>query len=921
MKTVRRAKTARGRLPSSPLYIITVIIVALVAIHVWIDRLYGLRTHVALGYGSVYSTNMVFEMCTRYGGAIVYLFLLLLAVRPFRDIVSTPIYRLLKVVAGLLGWAIGYGVWSLDTTSWLLYLHHKPFAVSDPIFHLNESFYVYVLPIWLGVLGRIVGTIVLFMIVRGVFLLVGFAQQQMAMTKTDLATLVRRQIRVLLALGSLLFVCFVALSVLGRYQLAVTSSNGSFIFGPDFVVAMLTIPIFTWIHIAFLVLVAISLVWMCTKINTTVIVRDGFAIPSWRAFKRPIYAFGLYVASIALTAVVGGLVSTLYVHPNQNTVELPYIKNTIDATRWAFNIDKVQMKQFTPSSVLTQAGVNQDSNALQNVRVNDQGQTTAVYNQLQSFKSYFNFTPATVDRYDDKEVYVSARQMDVTKLPVQTWVNKYLVYTHGYGLAASPVNQFDADGLPIMWAKNTPQESQAPIPTITEPRIYFGMMNNDVIAPSKQAEFDYPVGAQDHASNYTGGMALPIVGNRWLLALQEGSLKFFTSGQITDKSQWLFDRDMYQRVADIAPFLRYDQDAFSFVDGQGHVQWMLDAYTQSTNIPYAQQFMGAAYIRNSVKVVMDAYTGKTTFYVIDKSDPMIQTLIQTYPSLFTTDVPADIAAHFRYPNDLFQAQSAAVTRYHITDPSAFFNQEDQWDIAQQIYQQNQTADRPPVYQMVRMPDRPKPEFVLSELFTPHTKQNLNGWMIADNEPDKYGQLTVYQFPQSSLIVGPMQAENQIDSNPTISQQLSLWNQQGSHVVRGDLLLVPLGNAMLYVEPIYLVANRDNALPQLERVVVSFDKQVYINTSLGAAMQDLLQGTVSAAPEPNTPQGGAGPGTSGQLPDGKPAGDLATQANQLLQQYESDTAKGDFETAGKDLKQLGDVLSQLKGLSGSGNKGK
>lgn len=911
MQTIRRTWSPQ------PLYALMAIVAILMAGHVWIDRLYALKTHAALGYGAVYSTNMMFELVTRYGGAVLYVCLALSALRPFRQIVPATVYTLLKIVVGILGWTVGYGVWSLDATAWLLFFHHKPFSTSDPIFHQNISFYVYVLPIWVGVLGRIIATIVLWMAVRVVYLVALFAQQHLSMSRTNLAALVRRQIKVLLAVGSLLFLCFAAVSVLNRYELALNSSNGSFIFGPDFVVANLTIPIFSWIHVAFLLLVSLAFAWMWTRVDDAVVIREGVAFISWQAFRRPIYALGLYVVSLSLTAGVGGLVGALYVHPNQNTVELPYIKNTIDATRWAFNIEKVQAKQFTPSNVLTQDEVNKDSNSLQNVRVNDQGQTTAIYNQLQSFKNYFNFSSASVDRYDDSEVYVSARQMDDSKLPVQTWANKTLVYTHGYGLAISPVNQFDTDGLPMMWAKNTPQQTQAPIPTITEPRIYFGMMNNDVIAPSKQTEFDYPVGSVDHASNYSGGMGLPISGNRWLLALQEGNLKFFTSDQITSKSEWLFDRDIYQRVQDIAPFLRYDNDAFPFIDGQGHIQWMLDAYTNTNNIPYAQQFMGASYIRNSVKVVMDAYTGKTTFYVIDATDPMIQTLMQTYPSLFTSSVPADIAAHFRYPQDLFQAQATALTRYHITDPSAFFNQEDQWDIAHQIYAQNQVAVRPPVYQMVRMPDRPRPEFVLSALFTPNKKDNLNGWLIAGNEPDNYGQLTVYQFPQSSLILGPMQAENQIDSNPTISAQLTLWNQQGSHVVRGDLLLIPVGDAMLYVEPIYLVANRDNALPQLERVIVAFNKQVYIDTSLGAAMNDLLQGTASAAPEPNAPQGAGG--TGGQTPGKGSASDLANQANQLLALYEADTAKGNFEAAGKDLKMLGDVLAQLKNLGVTSGK--
>ncbi len=903
------------------------LIIAGVGIHVWIDRLFGLRTHVALGYGAVYSTNMVFELFTRYGGAILYLLLALLAIRPFRTILPPVVFTLMRFIAGILGLAIGYGLWSLDATTWLLFLHHNPFPVTDPIFHLNEAFYVYDLPILIGLVGRLIVTVLLFLIIRGVLIAVVYAKQQLTKSMTDVSMQIRKQVRLLLGLSSFLFVCFTVLSILSRYEILLTSNKGSFIFGPDFVTARLTLPVFSWIHIACLILIAVSLAWLSVHVDSVVPIQDGFASISMRAFRRPVQAGLIYIGSLIATGVVGGLVGTLYVHPNENTVEIPYIKNTIDATRFAFGIDKVNVKPFTPSTTLTSAIVANESGSLKNVRINDQGQTTAIYDQLQSFKNYFQFTSTSVDRYNDSEVYVSARQIDDTKLPVQTWINQTLVYTHGYGLAMSPVNEFDENGLPTMWAKNTPQETQPPIPNIAAPNIYFGMMDNNVIAPSKQGEFDYPVGSEDHVSHYTGGQGLPVSGNRWLLALEEGSLKFFTSDQITPNSQWLFDRDIYNRVADIAPFLRYDQDAFPFVDGQGHIKWMLDAYTQTNNIPYAQQFMDAQYIRNSVKVVMDAYTGQTTFYVIDKSDPMIQSLMQVYPSLFTTTVPSDIAAHFRYPTDLFQAQSSALTRYHMKDPSAFYNQEDLWDLAQQIYQQNQTNTRPPAYQMIREPDKSKPGFVLSELFTPHEKQNLNGWLIADNEQGHYGELTIYQFPQDSLVFGPMQAENQIDSDPRISSQLSLWNQQGSHVVRGDLLLIPVGNAILYVEPVYLVANRENSLPQLERVIVDFNQQVFINNSLGAAMNDLLQGTNGLAIAPNTPQtngqtGGTqgAPVSQGQpTPQGAGAANLVSQANQLFQQYEADTAKGDFEAAGKDLKKLGDVLSQLKSLNPSAKK--
>ncbi|GMA50586.1 hypothetical protein GCM10025857_19430 [Alicyclobacillus contaminans] len=733
------------------------------------------------------------------------------------------------------------------------------------------------------------------------------------------AALLQRHSRGLLVCLGVLFVGFAALTWLHRFTLAYTTGNGTFLAGPDFVTARLTIPVFTWVHITLLLIAALSTWWLAFGKHALVVERDGFAVVSVSRVKPLFYAGGGYLLSMVVTGVVGALVNALYVHPNQSTVELPYIQRSIDATRWALGIDHVAVKPFNPATTLTASAVQADTPTLNNARVNDQGQTTTIYNQLQSFKNYFQFTPAEVDRYQQDEVYISAREMDVDKLPVQTWVNRTLVYTHGYGIAASPVNRFDADGLPLLWAKDTPQTTQAPIPAITRPEIYFGMMQNDVIAPSKQGEFDYPAGAADHTSHYQGGYGLPVNGNRWLLALEEKSLKFFTSDQITAQSQYLFDRDIYDRVKDIAPFLVYDSDAFPFIDSQGHIQWMLDAFTETSNIPYAQTYMNTNYVRNSVKVVVDAYTGKTTFYVVDPSDPMIQSLMRVYPKLFTTQIPDDVRAHFRYPMDLFQVQATALASYHMTDPAAFYNQEDLWDLAEQVYNQNETAPRPPVYQMLRMPDRTQLNFVLSALFTPHQKMNLNGWLIADNDPGSYGQLTLYQFPQSSLIFGPMQAENQIDSNPTVSSQLTLWNQQGSHVVRGDLLMIPLGNTVLYVEPIYIVASREGSLPQLQRVIVDYNKQVYMDDSLGAAIQDLLgSGSNGAEPLPNTPAGGAGGATpSAGTGATETVAQLSDQANQWFQKYESDTAKGDFEAAGADLKQLGQVLQQLQKASKTG----
>lgn len=934
--------------------IVIAVVVLAILVHVFLDRLFAYKLHQALGYGSTYGKMMAFELVTRYAGGVVIACLAYLQLRLFRNLVPKAILRIATVVVCFVAYWFGYSLFQLDPTLWYTAFHHQQVGRTDPILHMDLSFYIYWLPVLNAAIARLLFLYIFSLVLHVIYLGLLFALQMTITRGEALTERIARVARRTFVMGGVLFVMFAALAWIDRYDAVLAPGNGQFVSGPDFVTVHLGIDFFRIIHVVFLLLVAVSLFWLAARPRTLYAVADGFIHVRRRAFVRPAQAFAGYVASVILTGIVSAAVNGLYVHPNQNTVELPYIKNSIDATRWAMGIASVKTMPFQGSNSLTGAQLQRDQNAIQNVRINDQSQTLSVYNQLQSFKSYFQFQNVSVDRYKNQEVYVSARQMDQSQLPVPTWINKTLVYTHGYGVAISPVNQVTANGLPDLVAENTPQQTKAPVPKLKTPQIYFGTMNNDVIAPSKQPEFDYPTGSADATSHYQGGEGLPIQGNRLLLAIEQGNLKYYTSDQLTSKSEFLFDRNIYTRVEDIAPFLHYDNDAFPFVDpATGHVMWMLDAYTESNNIPYGDTFMGTRYVRNSVKVVMDAYTGATTFYVVNPSDPLIQTYMDVYPKLFTTKIPADIRAHFRYPQDLFTAQAQAFTRYHMTDPSAFYNQEDLWSLAQQIYNQNVTETRQPVYQMIRMPGTSAPAFVLSELYTPVNKQNLNGWLVADNGPDHYGELRLYEFPQSQLVFGPMQVENQIDANPTISQQLALWNQQGSRVVRGNLLLVPIGDAMIYVEPIYLVASRENSLPQLQRVIVDFNQKVYSGGTLAEALQNVVNGltvetgqglttagstatntgnsagTGSQATSSSNSTGGAGGAPTGSTGNGTsnaaggagagtasgagaPQGSLAQQAQALLQQYKSDTASGNFAKAGQDLSQLGNILNQLAG---------
>ena len=918
------ARMPSKRRPSTTWYLIGFILL-IVAGNVFINQLYAVRLHAALGYGAVFTKNLTFSLATKYVGAIVYGLLAWLSVQKFRSVMPRLPHRTLAVFVALVGWGIGFTLWTLQPSQWFLFFHHAPFHQRDPLFHLDYSFYAYDLPILQGIAARIIFTIILWLMTRIAWFAATMLRQN-TVTANLPAKEIHGQLRRLLLSMAFLFLLFAAVATLNRYAMALWPGNGQFIFGPDYVTAHISIPIASWLRILAWLVVTGSVVWMAVRVEKVFPVSDGFVVLRFRPFRFPVAAAGSWVLVLILSSIANSLVNSLYVAPNQNTAELPYIQDTINATRFALGINKVETKPFVPTTSITAASIKRDQNAVDNVRINDQNQTTQIYNQLQSFKSYFEFDPASVDRYGTSEVYISAREMNISQLPVQTWINKTLVYTHGYGVAVSPVNQFSNDGLPVLWAGNTPQQTQAPLPKVTQPRIYFGTQGNDVIAPSKQPEFDYPAGSNDATSHYKGGYGLLIRGNRWLLTLMQGTLRYYTTDQLVPASEFLFDRNIYQRVEDIAPFLRYDHDAFPFINNKGQILWMMDAYTTASNIPYAEPYMGTSYIRNSVKVVINAYTGKVTYYVVDKSDPILKSYEAIYPTLFTQNVPSDIRAHFRYPMDLFQAQATALTRYHMTNAAAFYNQDDKWALAYQIYQQNNVTTRPPVYQEIRMPDQTSPQFVLSELFTPVNKDNLNGWLVADNRPSDYGKLSLYQFPQGDLIFGPMQAENEIDTDPTLSAQLSLWNQQGSQVIRGDLLMIPVGDALLYVEPIYLVANRQNSLPQLQRVVLDFNKQVFVNTTLSGALTDLLRGeglsgTVStgsgagAAPAGGTGTGGKG--VAARQPAG--AGALAqraaliARANALFAEYEKDTAKGQFTAAGQALQQLGNILKQLTNM--------
>ncbi len=646
---------------------------------------------------------------------------------------------------------------------------------------------------------------------------------------------------------------------------------------------------------------------------------------------RPI-AIGLgalIVASLLLGAIYPAFVQQFSVKPNEFDREQPYIARNLTATRTAYDLDKIQTMatlqapgDLQPGQV-NQAVLNNYQTTLTNLRLWDPRPLAQVYTQLQQLRQYYSFPDVDVDRYHlgsgYRQVMLSVRELDQTKLPAeaQTWVNTRLQYTHGYGVVMSPANEIDATGLPTYLISNIPPQSTDPVLNVTQPGIYYGQLTvNTVVAGSKAGgtgEFDYPSGGTNVYTSYhgTGGVELSNWWRRLAYAVRFSDLQMLLSSDITPHSRILYYRTI-QDVQRLAPYLQYDADPYPVVSG-GRIYWIWDAYTTSDHYPYSAMSSGQYnYIRNSVKVVIDAYNGTTTFYVSDPSDPIIQTYSKIFPGLYQplASMPADLRAHIRYPVDFFNAQATIYANYHVTDPRVFYNQEDVWSYPNEKY--SGTSQRmDPYYAIMKLPDGTQEEFVLVLPFTLFSREdnNLVGWLAARCDGDHYGQLVVYDFPKDTNTYGPMQVEASIDQDAVISQQITLWDQHGSTVIRGNLITVPLAGKLLYVEPLFLQADQ-SSLPEMERVIVFYEGKAVMQPTFGAALNQLFG--LSGAPQAVSP-GPAQPAAPGGTPVGIQA--LVQQANDLYASAQNSLKAGDWAGYGKAISDLGQVLQQMVSSTG------
>ncbi|ADN34785.1 protein of unknown function UPF0182 [Methanolacinia petrolearia DSM 11571] len=768
-------------------------------------------------------------------------------------------------IAGALAGLAGLLAALWVSSSWetiLKYISQVPFSLEDPVFGLDIGFYIFSLPFYSLATSFAIGLLVFSILLSALSYLlkedwISFSESGQIFIKAgeagpDWSGLLKRFLPQLNLLLFLLFAAIAAKLWLARYDLLFNRSGA--VFGAGYTDVHVTLPVLT-------LLTAVALV-----------IGIGFLVNE-RLKSLSVIKYG--IAAFIAIAVVGLLASFavqgLIVQPNELNLEKQYLENNIEYTLKAYGLSDAEETPFNVSYDLTAQDIEDNRLTAENIRLWDWRPLKSTYEQLQLFRTYYAFNDVDVDRYEIngsyKEVLISAREMDTGSLSstAQTWVNTHLVYTHGYGVVMTPVDEVTSEGLPEFYIKDIPPSSE--YIEIDQPRIYFGEMTNQyIITDTDTEELDYPSGEANVYTSYSGDTGVKLSGiiNRLIYGIKFGSLELVVSGSINDESRILMHRNIVDRASAIAPFLSYDNDPYVVV-ADGKLYWIIDAYTSSDMYPYSEP-VGASfingyktsYLRNSVKTVVDAYTGEVTYYVIDPDDPVIGTYRKIFPELFRdfSDMPEELKDHIRYAQGLFEIQADRYATYHMKDPVVFYNREDEWVIPDEVYREDREQMQP-YYVIMKLPKEDSEEFILMLPFTPIGKENMIGWMAGRSDTPDYGDLIVYQFSKQELTYGPMQIEARIDQDTEISQAITLWSQSGSSVLRGNTLVIPIENSILYVEPLYLQATERGTLPQLKRVIVAYDDRLTMQNTLEEALGVIFGGAVAQEAADAAESGGAG----------------------------------------------------------------
>ncbi len=809
----------------------------------------------------------------------------------------------------------------------LLWVNRVPFSttssVVDPIFGKDISFFLFELPFYRLVQELANGILLAALAVAG-------ARYLLAITRGGEVFITR--VRVHLAILAGLYLLSVALGYqLDKYELVYSHAG------------VATGVSYTDAHARFL---AYDVLTFLSGLAGALLVAGAFTRWMW---PLGVIVGVWFAASIVLGSVYPEAIQRFTVDPNTYAQEQPYIANNIAMTRMAFGLDQWNTQQYDGEAPLTRADIQNEAGTFTNARLWDYRPLQTTLDQLQTVRQYYDFSDVDTDRYvvdgTLRQVMLSARELAISKNPdAASWVNERIIYTHGVGVAMVPVNEVTGEGQPQLWIRDLPPISTQGVPTVTQPRIYFGETDDHyVIVRARQAEFDYPRAADaggDATTSWTGNTGIPLDStlSRLLFALRFRDLDLLITDQIQSDSQLLFHRTLSDRLGMIAPFLRFDKDPYVVVDGQGRLVYIQDAYTISDRFPHASSFdtneLGSDsglspeqinYIRNSVKITVDAYDGTMHFYVADPTDPLIRAWQGIFPTLFESmdNMPSDLKAHVRVPEELFNVDTRMYGQYHVKDTLTFFNNTDRWTVpASQTNQQVLPSEA--YYVVMRMPGEPKAEFLLLQPMIARSRPNMIAWVAARNDQPNYGTTRVYQFPSDTTIFGPAQIESRIDADPTISSQITLWNQSGSDVVRGNLIVVPVGNSLLYLQPVYLQSS-SAAFPEFQRIIVASPTTITWSRTLADALQQLLA-SQGASPSPSaspgtTPGPSASPGPTA-TPRPTPSGGalpsdvsgLVDYANAHFELAQQALRTGDFATYGAEMAKVQAALQALGQLT-------
>ena len=857
-----------------------------------------------VGYTQVFTTRLITQLLLGASAAIVAFFFiyvnLQIAVRATKDkAINVTLFEKISVpptlgiyfknltlpISLLVSLFIGQAA-SSQWIKFLAYLNPTSFNLKDPIFGQDVSFYVFTLPLF-NTLLAIAWWVVLISFVLTVF----YYASKTALWLDQRGFLIDKTAKNhLSAFGALIFLLLAVGHVLSRFETLTSPHNlgaGAYFTGVNAVLPVLLL-------LALLALVVAA-----------AFMRNIFAPgKKWIIFSIGAYFVVWIFGAIAYPTVL----QRLLVAPNELNKEDPFIKHNIAFTRAAFGLDKIEKRDLTGETVLSLNDIRKNDATIKSVRLWDRQPLLDTFGQVQEIRTYYDFASVDNDRYtidgQYRQIMLSPRELNSESLPSRSFINERLTFTHGFGLAAGPVNQVTAEGLPVLFIKDIPPSSSVKGLEVKRPEIYFGELSSDyVFVKTKAAEFNYPKGEENVFQTYEGkaGAKIDSFWKKLAFALRFGSLRVLLSNDITTESRALFYRNIKERVQKTAPFLQLDSDPYVVATKEGHLVWIYDAYTTSDKYPYSQTINGVNYIRNSVKITIDAYDGMVQFYVSEPNDPLVQTYQKIFPGVFRplSEMPADLKEHLRYPEDIFAYQSTLYAIYHMDQPQIFYNKEDQWVIPLDTSSKETGEEKTMMRHMImKLPGQEKEEFILMLPFTPRGKDNLISWLVARNDGENYGKLVVYRFPKQKLIYGPNQVNARISQDADISRQISLWDQAGSQVIRGALLVIPIEEALLYVQPLYL-RSEGGKIPELKRVIVAYENKIAMEETLETGLTRIFGEGASVVERRETER---------QEPAET---DLAKQAQTAYEAALKAQREGNWSAYGAEIKRLGEILSRLQ----------